>query len=60
MTAILIILAAAIILFFGWYRLTFGGRMQCRNCGAYMPKKAEICPNCGYRLRENYDDPRKH
>ena len=41
MTVILIILAAAIILFFGWYRLTFGGRMQCRNCGAYMPKKAE-------------------
>lgn len=60
MTAILIILAAVILLGFGLYYSFFGGKKQCRNCGAYMPKKAEICPNCGYRLRENYDDPRKH
>ena len=60
MTLILIFLAAAILLGFGWYRLTFGGKTQCRNCGSFMPKKAKSCPACGYRLRENYDDPRKH
>ena len=60
MTVILVTAAAAIILCFGWYRLTFGGKMQCRNCGAFMPKKAQICPTCGYRIRENYDDPHQY
>lgn len=59
MTVILIIIAA-ILLCFGWYRLTLGGKTQCRNCGAYIPKRAEICPNCGYQRRENYDDPHMH
>ena len=60
MTVILIIIAAAIILCFGGYRLVFGGKTQCRNCGAYMAKKAKSCPNCGYRLREDYDNPHIH
>ena len=59
MTAALII-AAAILLCFGWYRLTFGGRTQCRNCGAFMPKRTDLCPNCGYRRREDYDNPHIH
>lgn len=57
MTVILI--AAAIILCFGWY-FWFGGKKQCRNCGSYMPARAKICPVCGYRLREDYDNPHKH
>ena len=57
MTVILI--AAAIILCFGWY-FWFGSKKQCRNCGSYMPTRAQICPVCGYRLREDYDNPHKH
>lgn len=60
MTVILMIIAAAILLCFGWYRLTFGGKTQCRNCGVYMPKRMETCPRCGYQRRENYDDPHMH
>ena len=60
MTVILIIIAAAIVLCIGLYLLFFGGSTQCRNCGAFMPKRAERCPNCGYRLRESYDNPKKH
>ena len=60
LTAALIILAAAIILCFGGYYLIFGGSTQCRNCGAYMPKRSERCPNCGYRRRKDYDNPHKH
>ena len=36
--------------------VTFGGKVQCRNCGAYIPARAEICPNCGCSLRELADD----
>ena len=60
MTAALIILAAVILLGLGLYYNYFGAKTQCRNCGAYMPKRAEMCPNCGYRIRENYDDPYRH
>ena len=27
---------------------------------AFMPKKAKTCPVCGYKIRENYDDPHQH
>ena len=60
MTVILMIIAAAILLGFGWYRLIYGGKTQCRNCGVYMPKRMETCPRCGYQRRENYDDPHTH
>lgn len=57
MTVTLILIAAAMILCIGLYQFFFGGKVQCRNCGAYMPKRSEICPNCGYRRREDYDNP---
>ena len=60
MTATLIIIAAAILLCFGWYRLAFGGKTQCRNCGVYIPNRAKSCPNCGYVRRESYDNPNRH
>ena len=59
MTVILIIIAA-ILFCFGWYCLTLGGKTQCRNCGAFMPKKTKTCPVCGYKIRESYDDPHQH
>ena len=60
MTVTLILIFAAILLCFGLYQFFFGGKVQCRNCGAFMPKKAKTCPVCGYKIRESYDDPHQH
>ena len=60
MTVILIMIAAVILICLGGYFLIFGGNTQCRNCGAYMPKRSERCPNCGYTLRKDYDNPNIH
>ena len=60
MVSTLLFLVAVIILCYGLYYLRSNRRMQCRNCGAFMPKKAKSCPFCGYRIRDSYDDPHQY
>ena len=56
----LLFLVAVIIICYGLYYLQTNRKTQCRNCGAFMPKKAKSCPFCGYRIRESYDDPHQY
>ena len=44
---ILIILAAVLAIIALVLYFTYGGRRQCRNCGSYISRDAEICPVCG-------------
>ena len=41
------LLIAAAIVFLVVYTMRFGGKVQCKNCGFYVPRREDFCPNCG-------------